>query len=83
VAFEIARPVFTLTVRLVDRLAVDLSTLSTSALVMCVDIIDVDDQAGIRYIDGARRVEMMRSMDASRNEPEWRTRKSSAAVMSW
>jgi hypothetical protein len=31
VAFEIARSVFTLTVRLVDRLAVDLSTRNISA----------------------------------------------------
>lgn len=32
---------------------------ATSALVVGVDIIDVDDQAGIRHIDGEGRVEMM------------------------
>jgi hypothetical protein len=59
VAFKIARSIFTLTIRLIDRLAVDVGTRRTSALVVCVDIIDVDDQAGIRHIDGEGRVEIM------------------------
>jgi hypothetical protein len=56
---RIACAVFALTVRLIDRLAVDAGARRTSALEVCVDIIDVDDQAGIRHVDGERRVEMM------------------------
>ena len=58
-AFKIAGSIFTLTIRLIDRLAVDVGTRRTSALVVSVDIIDVDDQAGICHIDGEGRVEMM------------------------
>jgi hypothetical protein len=41
--FEVARSIFTLTIRLIDRLAVDARTCRTSALVVRVDIVDVDD----------------------------------------
>jgi len=59
VAFRIARAILTLTVRLIDRLAVDPGTRRTSPRVVCVDIIDTDDHPGIRHVDGKRRVEMM------------------------
>jgi hypothetical protein len=58
VAFQVPRPVFTLTIRLIDGLAVDVGTRRTSALVVRVDVIDVDDQAGICHIYGERRIEM-------------------------
>ena len=58
-AFRIARPIFTLAVRLIDRLAVDAGARGASLLVVRVDVIDLDDQAGICHVDGARRVEMV------------------------
>jgi hypothetical protein len=64
VAFRIARPVFTLAVRLIDRLAVDAGTGGARVLVVRVDVIDLDDQAGIRHVDAARRVEMVLGGDA-------------------
>ena len=63
-AFRIARPVFTLAVRLIDRLAVDAGTGGARVLVVRVDVIDLDDQAGICHVDAARRVEMMLGGDA-------------------
>jgi hypothetical protein len=59
VTFQVPRPVFTLTIRLIDRLAVDAGTRGSSVLVVCIDIVDMDDQAGIRHIDGQGGVEMM------------------------
>jgi hypothetical protein len=64
VTFQIPRPIFTLTIRLIDRLAVDAGARQTRALVVCVDVIDVDDQAEIRHIHGERRIEMVLSGDA-------------------
>jgi hypothetical protein len=59
VAFTISRSILTLTVRLIDRLAIDSGARRSGALVVRIDIIDVDDQARIRNIDGERRVELM------------------------
>ena len=59
-SFQVPRPIFTLTIRLIDRLVVDVGTRRTSALVVRVDVIDEDDQPGICHIDGERRIEMDR-----------------------
>jgi hypothetical protein len=64
VTFQIPRPIFTLTIRLIDRFAVDAGTRGTSALVVRVDVIDLNDQAGICHIDGERRIEMVLRGDA-------------------
>jgi hypothetical protein len=54
VTFQVSRPIFTLTIWLVDRLAVDVGTRRARALVVRVDVVDVDEQAGICHIDGER-----------------------------
>jgi len=59
VTLWITRSIFTLIVRLIDRLAVNSGTGRASALVVCVDIIDANDQARVRHIDTERRIEMM------------------------
>jgi hypothetical protein len=64
VAFQVPRAIFTLTIRLIDRLAVDVGTRRTRALVVRVDVIDVDDEAGICHIYGERRIEIVLSGDA-------------------
>lgn len=64
VAFRIARPVFPLAVRLIDRFAVDARTRSAGVLVVRVDIIDLDDQPGICHVYSGGRVEMVLGGDA-------------------
>jgi hypothetical protein len=59
VTFQVPCPVFTLPIRLIDRLAIDAGTRRPSVLVVRIDVIDEDDQAGIRHIYGERRIEMM------------------------
>jgi hypothetical protein len=63
-AFRIARPVFTLAVRLIDRLVVDAGARGARLLVVRIDVIDLDDQAGICHVDATRRVEMVLGGDA-------------------
>ena len=58
-AFEIARTVFTLAIRLIHGRAVYESTRSTSTLVVGVDIVHIHEEAGARDIFGSWRVEMM------------------------
>jgi hypothetical protein len=60
VAFEIARTVFSLAIRLVHRRAVYEGTCGASPLVMGVDIVHIHKEAGVRDILGSGRVEMMR-----------------------
>ena len=62
--FEVSCSIFTLTIRLIDRLAVDACTRRPSALVVGVDVIHVDDQARVCHIDGEGRIEMMLSRDS-------------------
>lgn len=59
-AFEIARTVFTLAIRLIHGRAIYEGTCSTSTLVVGVDIVHIHEEAGVRDILGSWRVEMMR-----------------------
>jgi len=47
VTFRVARAVLALAVGLVNRLAVDPGARGARALVVCVDIIDMDDETGV------------------------------------
>ena len=57
--FEIACAILALTVRLIDRLAVDARARRPRVLEVRVDIVNLDDQARIRDVGGKRRLEAM------------------------
>ncbi len=59
VAFQIARSILTLAIRLIHRLAVNSRTSGPSTLVVRIDIIDMHDDAGVCHIRGKWRIEMM------------------------
>jgi hypothetical protein len=54
VLLGITRSVFTLTVRLIDRRAVDSGACRVCVKVVRVDIVDMDDQARVRHIRSLR-----------------------------
>jgi hypothetical protein len=64
VALEVTRSVLTLAVRLIDRFTVDAGARRPGALVVRIDVVDVDNQAGIRDIGGARRFEIVFGRDS-------------------
>jgi hypothetical protein len=59
VTFTIACPVFALAIRLVDGLTVDVGTCRPSTLIVRVDIIHLNEQAGVGHICCNRRIEMI------------------------
>jgi hypothetical protein len=58
-ALQIARAVFALAIRLINRLAVDEGTRSAGALEVSIDIINIDKEPRVPDILGSRSVEMM------------------------
>jgi len=64
VAFKIARAIFSLAIWLIDRFAINMGARRTSALVVRIDIIYVNDETGISHIRGERRIKMMLCGDA-------------------
>jgi hypothetical protein len=54
VSLGISGSIFALAIRLIDRLAVDLGSRRSSAPVMRIHIIDVDDQSRVRDIHRER-----------------------------
>lgn len=64
VAFQIARPIFTLTIWLIDGLAVDPGTCRASTPVVSIDVIHVNHQTRICHIHGERRIELVLGSDA-------------------
>jgi hypothetical protein len=77
-AVEVARAVLALTVRLVDRLAVDPGARSARTRAVRVDVIDLDEQTGVGHVDTARGIEAMLGGDAV--EPDGRISGTNLAV---
>ena len=51
---KIARTVLALTVRLIDRIGVDVRTGGASAFVVCIDIVDIYDETRVGHIRSER-----------------------------
>jgi hypothetical protein len=78
VTFRVPRAVLTLTVWLIDRLTVDAGPGPTRTVVMRIDIVDVDEQAGMRDGSGQRRLELILRSDLV--QPDGRIARADFAV---
>ena len=61
--FKVTHAVFALAIRLIGRLAVDARACRASVLIVRVDVIDEDDQAGVCHVCSERRLEIVLRSD--------------------
>jgi hypothetical protein len=59
VPFKISRPIFALSIRLIDGLRVNTSTCGSRLFVVCVDIVHVHKETRISDVGGPRGIELV------------------------